>query len=114
MPTPDNPTYEEDLAEEDLYQAPETIGMGLEQRPESALHGQYIEMVVTVLWVNQVTYVGGEAEKRGITFRSPFGKEIPVAIPIVESPTEGIPEGLISLENLQKSIEHVLGMKKEK
>jgi len=85
-------------------------GYEFAEPPESAIHGDYIGMAVTTLWTERRHVAGNDSDKVGITVRSPFGKEVLIALPLVDEPGDP-PEGMITIEGLQEAINKLMEIK---
>ena len=94
---------------EDEFEPAEVYGYEVAAKPESAIHDGCIEFVVSKIWIKQVSKRGANEETRSITYSTPWGKETPVVVPFQDE--YEVPEGMITLDNLEHAIRELLEMK---
>lgn len=88
---------------------PEQITTGMEQiEIKNAVQGEWMLVAVTKLWYKVEETTAKRKLDRGISTEYPFGHEILLALPLVENPTTPKPEGTITREELEISLQKLI------
>jgi len=65
---------------------------------KNAVQGDWVIMAVTKIWYSMEYPLKNDKITRGMTAEYPFGHEILLALPCVETPTDPVPDGCMTRE----------------
>jgi hypothetical protein len=79
-------------------------GLGIDFSPETAVVGDWLVLSLIKFWNNSHVKSSTDDHKFGVTVEPPYGKEIRLALPLVDSPKEAPPEGTLTIEQFEVRI----------